>query len=195
MMWARSSGDGAGNAVLGWPSVPGSSTSTTARPRPSSRERKPAVVTAAIGAASTSMNSTRASGTAGSIGRYAAPDLSTARIATMASADRENSSATHRPGPAPRPNSKCANRFDASSSSRYVSDRPSQLTATACGVRATCSANNSRNRHRRHRLGQHRPITELIQLSVLTVIEQIDRQQPPARIGSHRRQHPLQPSR
>ena len=36
---------------------------------PSSRERRPAVVIAAIGAASASMNPIRASGSAGSIGR------------------------------------------------------------------------------------------------------------------------------
>ena len=100
-MWAISSGAGAGNAVLGWLSIPGSSTSTTARSHPSSRDRSPAVVIAAIGAASASMNSIRAAGTAGSIGRYAAPVLSTARIATIASAERANNSATHRPGPAP----------------------------------------------------------------------------------------------
>ena len=41
------------------------------------------------------MNPIRAAGSAGSIGRYAAPVLSTAKIATIASADRENSSATH----------------------------------------------------------------------------------------------------
>ena len=51
-----------------------------------------------------------------------------------------------------------------------------------------------RNRHRRGRgLGQHRPVTRLIQPGMLTGIEQIDRRQPPRRIGGHRHQHPLQP--
>ena len=81
----------------------------TARSHAASRDRSPVVVTAAIGAASVSMNSIRASGSAGSIGRYAAPVLSTARIAMTASAERGNSSATHPPGAAPYPVSKCAN--------------------------------------------------------------------------------------
>ena len=119
-MWARSSAAGAGNAVPGWASMRGSSTSMTVRSHPSSRSARPAVVTAAIGAASATMNPIRAAGAAGSIGRYAAPVLSTATIAMIASTDRENSSPTHAPGPAPYPVSKCANRFDASSSSRYV---------------------------------------------------------------------------
>ena len=120
MMWAMSSGAGAGGAVLGWVSMRGSSTSMTVRSHPSNRSANPAVVTAAIGAASSTMNPIRANGNAGSIGRYAAPVLSTAKIATIASADRENNNATHAPGPAPYPINKCANRFDASSSSRYV---------------------------------------------------------------------------
>ena len=66
----------------------------TSRPYPSSRSASPAVVIAAIGAASATMNPIRAAGTAGSIGRYAAPVFSTANIATIASADRDNSSAT-----------------------------------------------------------------------------------------------------
>ena len=106
-----SSGAGAGNAVPGWLSMRGSSTSMTGRSHPSSRSASPAVVTAAIGAASSTMNPIRAAGSAGSIGRYAAPVFSTAKIATIASADRENSSATHCPGPAPCPASRCANRF------------------------------------------------------------------------------------
>ena len=51
-----------------------------------------------------------------------------------------------------------------------------------------------RNRHRAvARLGQHRPVTRLIQPGVLTGIEQIHRRQPPRRVGGHRHQHPLQP--
>ena len=101
----------------------------TGRTRPAAR-RNSAVVIAATGAASASMNSTRAAGNAGSIGRYAAPVFSTAAIATIASAHRENSSATHEPGPTPRSASKCANRFDASrtrdtsSTSRRNSPQP-----------------------------------------------------------------------
>ena len=101
MMWAMSSGAGAGNAVLGWVSTAGSSISMTSRSHPSNRSASPAVVIAAIGAESSVMNLIRAAGCAGSIGRYAAPVFSTARIATIASAERANSSATHCPGPAP----------------------------------------------------------------------------------------------
>ncbi|SHX30231.1 Uncharacterised protein [Mycobacteroides abscessus subsp. abscessus] len=59
----------------------------------------------------------RAAGSAGSIGRYAAPALSTARIEMIASAERWNSNATVCPGPAPWPINLCANRFAAASSS------------------------------------------------------------------------------
>ncbi|PQM44792.1 hypothetical protein C1Y40_05044 [Mycobacterium talmoniae] len=69
--------------------------------------------------------------------------MSTASTATTASADRENSSATRSPGPAPCSTSRCANRFAASSNSRYVMDRPWKLSATASGTRATCSPNNA----------------------------------------------------
>ena len=143
MRYATSSAAGAGSAVLGWVSTAGPLISMTARSRPSSRDRRPAVVTTADGAASASMNSTRGSGSAGSIGRYAAPALSTDSIAMIASAERSNSNATHRPGPTPPPANRCANRLAASSSSRYVSKRPSKLTATASGARATCAANNT----------------------------------------------------
>ena len=189
-----SSAAGAGNAVLGWVSMRGSSTSMTGRSHPSSRSANSAVVIAAIGAASASMNSIRAAGTAGSIGTYAAPVLSTAKIATIASADRDNSNATRCPGPAPWPTNKCANRFDASSSSRYVHERPSKLSATAPGARATCAANNAGIDTPRHcRPGQHRPITPPIQPGTLSLIQHIDRRQPPPRISGHRHQHPLQP--
>src|SRR5689334_5479963 len=121
----------------------GSSNSTTTRPNPSNRSANALAHTATTGAASPSTNSTRAAGTAGSIGTYAAPVLSTAKIDTTASTERENSNATRSPGPTPKPTNKCANRFDASSSSRYVTDRPAKLTATASGARATCAANNT----------------------------------------------------
>ena len=41
-----------------------------------------------------------------------------AKIDTIASTERVNSNPTRCPGPAPTPASRCANRFDASSSSR-----------------------------------------------------------------------------
>jgi hypothetical protein len=63
------SDDGIGSAVLGWASSAGSSTSMTVGLQPSSRPRRPAVVTTATGSASASRNSIRAAGSAGSIGR------------------------------------------------------------------------------------------------------------------------------
>ena len=50
--------------------------------------------------------------------RPAAPVFNTARIDTIASAERGNKSATVSPGPTPWSTSMCDNRFDASSSSR-----------------------------------------------------------------------------
>ena len=52
MKYAISSGPGAGNAVLGWLSTRGSSTSMTTTSNPSNRGRSPAVVITATGAAS-----------------------------------------------------------------------------------------------------------------------------------------------
>ena len=170
-----------GNAVPGWASMRGSSTSITGSSHPSSRPANPAVVTATTGAASASMNSIRASGSIGSIGRYAAPDFNTARIAMIASAERFNSNATHSPGPAPWPTSRCANRFEASSSSRYVHDRPPHTTATASGTRATCSANTTGIDNRAAAgSGQHRPVAQLIEAGMLGGVEHIDRRQPAA---------------
>ena len=64
-----SSGAGAGNAVSGWLAMAGSSTSMTATSHPSSRSASPAVVIAAIGAASVSMNCDPGVGQPGSIAR------------------------------------------------------------------------------------------------------------------------------
>ncbi|ORW53150.1 hypothetical protein AWC20_20200 [Mycobacterium parmense] len=125
----------------GSPASAGSSTSTTAAAHPSSRSARAAVVTAATGAESSSTNRIRAAGTAGSIGTYVAPVFATASIATIASADRGSTSATRCPGPTPRPASRFARRFAAPSSSAYVSDRSSHVTATDSGVRAAWAAN------------------------------------------------------
>ena len=70
-----------------------------------------------------------------------APVFTTATIATIAAAERGNNSATRCPGPAPRVANTCAARLAASSSSRYVIDEPSKVTAIASGVRAACAAN------------------------------------------------------
>ncbi len=68
MMYAMFSGAGAGSADVGWLRTAGSSMSTIRPSNLSSRDRASAVVMAAIGAASPSTNSNRASGTPGSIG-------------------------------------------------------------------------------------------------------------------------------
>ena len=52
----------------------------------------------------------------------------------IASTDRDNITATDRPGPAPDATSRCASRFAASSSSRYDSDRSPHVSATASGA-------------------------------------------------------------
>ncbi|SPX94205.1 Uncharacterised protein [Mycobacterium xenopi] len=96
-----SSGAGPGRLVLGWVLIRGSLMSMTATSWPSSRSASPVVVITARGAASASMNPTRASGSAGSMGRYAAPLFNTPRIAMIASAQRGNNNATHDPAPAP----------------------------------------------------------------------------------------------
>ncbi|SHU69732.1 Uncharacterised protein [Mycobacteroides abscessus subsp. abscessus] len=80
----------------------------TVRAYPARRSVKSAVVIAAVGAASPIMNSTRTSGSAGSIGRYAAPVFNTASIATTASGQRSVSSATDSPGLTPCAISLCA---------------------------------------------------------------------------------------
>ena len=80
-------------------------------------------------------------------------------------------------------------------------DRPSEVTATASGERATCSANNTgTDTGAGAGCGQNRAVADLVQPGVLTGIEHIDRRQPqidrgepPVGVGGHRRQHPLQP--
>src|ERR1700743_2191243 len=134
-----SSPAGTGNAVSGSVRTAGSSISMTCSPDPSSRDRTSAVVTTAIGAESASTNSMRALGTLGSTGTYAAPVLSTAKIATTASGVRGSNTPTRAPGPA----RKGANRLADSSTSRYVTERPSNVSATAPGQRATWAANNA----------------------------------------------------
>src|ERR1700761_5019138 len=96
-----SSPAGTGNAVSGSVRTAGSSMSMTCSPDPPSRDRTSAVVTTAIGAESASTNSMRALGTLGSTGTYAAPVLSTAKIATTASGVRGSNTPTRAPGPAP----------------------------------------------------------------------------------------------
>ena len=62
-------GSGVGSAVHGEAWMRGSLTSMTTTSCPSSRDRTSAVVIAAIGAASATMNPIRAAGNPGSIGR------------------------------------------------------------------------------------------------------------------------------
>ncbi|OBJ40535.1 hypothetical protein A5621_10660 [Mycobacterium colombiense] len=69
MMCATCSGAGAGRAVRGWRATARSLMSMTIRSWALSLSASAATVTAAIGAVSVSMNSMRAAGSAGSIGR------------------------------------------------------------------------------------------------------------------------------
>ena len=68
---------------------------------PVQADRQSVVVIAATGAASPSMNCMRDAGSRRVDRQIAAPVFSTAKIDTIASAERDNSSATRSPGPAP----------------------------------------------------------------------------------------------
>ncbi len=68
-MYARSSAAATGRVTSAGSGRSGSSTSMTASSAPSNRDRIVALVIAATGVASSSMNSSRASGIAGSMGR------------------------------------------------------------------------------------------------------------------------------
>ena len=198
MMYAMSSGAGIGNAVLGLRRrSAGSSTSMTTQSGPV-EPRRPARRGdhAATGAASPSMNSIRASGCAGSIGRYAAPVLSTARIATIASAERGSSSATRSPGPAPWLGQQVRQPVRRPRRVRGRShDRPPTRQRHRLRRAGHLLGEQLRNRHRQRRpAGQHRPVAPLVQPVVLAAVEQIDRRQPPFGIGwPSAGQHPLQP--
>ncbi|SKU48783.1 Uncharacterised protein [Mycobacteroides abscessus subsp. abscessus] len=117
MMYAMSSTAGTGNVVSFCALTAGSSISITGTPEALRRGSSSAVVTATIGAASPNTKSTRESGWAGSIGRYAAPVLSTARMAAIASPVRGSSSATRSPGRAPWVTKWFAKRFAVASNS------------------------------------------------------------------------------
>ena len=101
MMWAMSSGAGVGKRGAGLGVNTGVVDIGDRQVAPGESVGKPWVVIAATGVASAIMNSMRAGGCTGSIGRYAAPVFSTARIATIASAERASSSATHSPWAGP----------------------------------------------------------------------------------------------
>ena len=183
-----SSGAGAGSAVLGWLSTAGSSisaTSMTSRSHPSSRSANPAVVIAAIGAASVSMNS-----------RSAPPPAAPGRSAQIRRPGLQHRQNRHdrlsRPGKQQRHTLTRAHTL----ASQPVRQPVSGLLNLAVGPRTLPGADRHRlrgaghlrgeqhrNRHRGGRgPGQHRPIAPPIQLGVLTVVEQIHRQHPPCGI-------------
>ena len=67
---------------------------------------------------------------------------------------------------------------------------PRTIPAAKChrlGCAVHLRGEHLRNRHRRHRLGEHRPVAPSIQVGALTLIEQIERQQPPCGISGHDR--------
>ncbi|CAM5663505.1 hypothetical protein KAURM247S_08251 [Kitasatospora aureofaciens] len=120
-----------------------STTSHPAEPVVGRRSRVRASVTTRSGRASSNMYPIRAAGYSGSIGRYAAPVFSTARIATTSSAERGSATATRRSGPAPRAISAFASRFVRASNSAYVSEASGPTTARACGIARTWARNSS----------------------------------------------------
>ncbi len=77
------------------------------------------------------------------MGRYAAPDLSTASSATIRSADRGSATATSSSGPAPAATSRRARRLARASSSANVRVRPANVTAGASGLRRTTDSKRS----------------------------------------------------
>ena len=107
----------------------------TARPGPSSRRRSSAVVTAATGAASAEHELDPRVGQRRIDRQIRRPGLEH-RQDRHDRLGRPARTATPHTGPGRHPcaTNKCANRFDASSSSRYVIERPSNVTATASGV-------------------------------------------------------------
>ena len=188
-----SSGAGAGNAVLGWVSIAGSSTSMTGRSHPSSRSASPAVVIAAIGAASATMNSQPRR-------RHRRVDRQIGRPGLEHRQDRHD-----RLGGTGEQQRHTLSRARPVRG-QQVRQPVRRLIEFAVGPRvlprseappppqnaATCSANNTGiDTGTGRRLGQHRPVTHLIQPGVLTGIEHIHRRQPPP---SDRRSSPPTPA-
>ncbi len=77
------------------------------------------------------------------MGTYAAPVFTTASSAITRSVDRGRETATNRSGPAPCSTNSRASRFARSFNPRYDSSTPSNTSAVASGVRATCSSNST----------------------------------------------------
>ena len=166
----------------------------TSRSHPSSRAASPAVVIAAIGAASASMNSIRAVGQRRVDRQIGRPGLEHRQ-------DRHDRLGG--PGKQQRHTLPRARTL----AGQQVRQPVRRLIELAVGHRAALEGQRHRlrgarhlrgeqhrNRHRRGRgLGQHRPVTDLIQAGVLIGIEQIHRREPPCRVGGHRHQHPLEP--
>ena len=97
-----------------------------------------------------SISARRSAGRSRSIGRKAAPALSTARMATTRSGGRGRQTPPPLRRRRPAPVSRCASRFARASSSPYVSAWPPHSTATAAGCSAARRSNSScRTRRRR----------------------------------------------
>ena len=180
MMWAMSSGAGAGNAVLGWVSMRGSSTSMTGRSHPSSRSASPAVVIAAIGAAvldhelDPGLRVRRVDRQVRRPGLEHRQDRDD-RLGRPRKQQRHTLSRA-RPVPGQQMRQPVGSLIELAVGHRTLT---AKLSATAPGVRATCSANDPESTPGVAGLGQHRPVADLIQPGVFAGIEQIDRQQPP----------------
>ena len=190
-----SSGAGAGSAVRGWAVNSGVvDIDDHAASHPSSRSASPVVVTAAIGAASASMNPIRAAGMRRVDRQIGRPGL-------------EHRQHRHdrlgRPGQQQRHTLTRAHTV----SGQQVRQPVCRLLNFAVGPRVVPAADRDRlgaalprvrrttpeSTPRRCGLGQHRPVTPPLQPGLLTGIEQIQRRQPPCRVGGDRHQHPLQP--
>ena len=156
-----SSGAGAGNAVPGWAVNAGSSTSMTSRSHPSSRSANPAVVIAAIGAASATMNPIRAAGSRRVDRQIRRPGLQHRqnRHDRLGGPGKQQRHTLH-PGPHHgRPTGAPTGSRPHRARGRSSNGSP-HASATASGARATCAANNTGiDTAAVAGSGQHRPVT------------------------------------
>ena len=197
-MWAMSSGAGAGNARAGLSCQRrGSLTSMTGRSHPSSRSANPAVVTAAIGAASSIMNSDpgrrqrRVDRQIGRPGLEHRQNRHDRLSATGKTAAPHTAPGPHpdRPTGAPTGSTPPQARGRSTNAPRTPAPPPPgrgpparRTTPESTPACSPAAVNTARLPH-------------LIQPGVLTGIQHIHRRQPPCRVGGHRHQHPLQPPR
>ncbi|GAA3674629.1 hypothetical protein GCM10022420_064190 [Streptomyces iranensis] len=123
--------------------VSGASSRTTGAAHSGSRAAVAVSVSTTAGAASPSTKAMRSAGLPGSIGRYAAPEVTTPSRAVTSRGVLGSATATSVPGPAPAAIRWRASPPAAAASSAYVSVSGPRTTAGASGVRAAWAVNSS----------------------------------------------------